>query len=639
MCTGSHRVAQVEPVRYSVATVFSITNPDTISQIFADHPAPTVVGVEEHPQYKGNVVFQPHHSIRQQFYQDNQDWLSRHLTLNDAFLLGPFIEYLEDNGHTLIFMPSCEKILADYARWTQPLDIAGFTCPGERGLFAYQTFGLRRALERATAPSAAERLFFVNWAAGGGKSLFACAGAQELVNRALVDIVLAVTTSPLKINLARFFETTTELNPFIVEGTPTKRAEKYAAIPSDGRSVLVLNYDRFRVDLAHLKQLTEGRHVLFICDEVQKILTDGNRTQARKAFNTVVDGCTPTIWPMSASVVRASPLRYRDIFGLDGSARDNPLGTRADFERRYVLSRNYLRVPTKYGGHFEVEKINWNNQALHEIRHRVSDRTHAIRKTDPAIREMFKGMVSQITPVQMSREDGRLYDMVLERAEKAKKNDEGGLAQYAQLLRHICNNPLALRRTEVEFGRVLCEQHPKLITAKNCAKIAMLADQLEATRDAGDKVVVFTEWVHTSLELIAAELHRRDISFVAHHGGMPRNIAQLAQDEFRKRDGITVFLSSDAGAYGLNLPEARSVISYEPTFSWDILMQRSERINRADSTLDGLTSYTMVTDDTIEQRIAQVCEERRQLAANTLGTDETINTEETSESTEWLIFG
>ena len=33
-------------------------------------------------------------------------------------------------------------------------------------------------------------------------------------------------------------------------------------------------------------------------------------------------------------------------------------------------------------------------------------------------------------------------------------------------------------------------------------------------------------------------------------------------------------------------------------------MQRSERINRADSQLDGLTAYTMVTDDTIETRIA-----------------------------------
>jgi hypothetical protein len=68
-------------------------------------------------------------------------------------------------------------------------------------------------------------------------------------------------------------------------------------------------------------------------------------------------------------------------------------------------------------------------------------------------------------------------------------------------------------------------------------------------------------------------------------------------------------------------------------------MQRSERINRADSQLDGLTAYTYVTDDTIETRIAQVCEERRLLAANTLGTAETLNSEGTTPDNRWLIFG
>ena len=595
-----------------------------------------MVGVEEHPQYKGNLIFSPHADIRQKFYDDHADWLSRHLTLNDAFLLGPFIEHLQETGYVLIFMPSAESILADYERWMTPLEVTGFTCPNEGELFGFQQFGLRRALERASAPDPSERLFFVNWAAGGGKSLFACAGAQELVNRDMIDVVFAITTSPLKTNLLRFFQNCTKLDATMVEGPPAKRAEKYR----EGHQVYVLNYDRFRVDQAHLERLTAGKRVLFICDEVQKVLTDKSRTLARKAFNAVVAGTVPTIWPMSASVVRASPLRYRDVFSLDGNSRDNPLGSKADFERRYVLSRTSFRVPTKYGGSFEIEKLNWNLSRLHEVRHRVSDRTHAIRKTDPAIRDMFKGMTSQITPVQMSREDSRLYDMVLDRAEDARKGDEGGLAQYAQLLRHVCNNPLALRRTDIEFGAELCETQPHLITSKNCAKIAMLVDQLEAIRDAGDKAVVFTQWVKTSLMLIADELNRRNISYVTHHGQMTSSVAQLAQDTFRREDSITVFLSSDAGAYGLNLPEARSVISYEPTFSWDILMQRSERINRADSQLDGLTSYTMVSDDTIEQRIAQVCEERRQLAANTLGTAETINTDEVDpETTEWLIFG
>ena len=215
---------------------------------------------------------------------------------------------------------------------------------------------------------------------------------------------------------------------------------------------------------------------------------------------------------MSASVVKSSPLRWRDVWSLDGHPRSNPLGTKTDFERRYVQSRTSFRVPTKYGGSFTIEKLNWNLGRLHEVRHRVADRVHSIRKTDPAIRDMFKGMTSMITPVQLSREDARLYDAVISRAEQANENDEGGLAQYALLLRHICNNPLALRRTEIEFGAELVERYPTLITSAHSAKVDMVVDQLESIRDAGDKCVLFTSWVYTSLDLIADELRRRDIS-------------------------------------------------------------------------------------------------------------------------------
>ena len=225
--------------------------------------------------------------------------------------------------------------------------------------------------------------------------------------------------------------------------------------------------------------------------------------------------------------------------------------------------------------------------ALHEIRHRVADRVHAIRKSDPTIRDNFKGMTSLVLPVQLSRQDARLYDMVVERADQARTKEDGkGLAQYAQLLRHICNNPLALRRTDIEFGREIADKHPNLITAAYSAKVAMLVDQVEVIRDAGDKCVVFTQWVHTSLDLISDELRRRDISHVTHHGQMTRTAAQSAQDQFRGDSSITVFLSSDAGAFGLNLPEARAVLNYEPSHSWDVMMQRSERINRADSQLE-----------------------------------------------------
>ena len=862
---------------------------DALSDLIEQVPMERIVVAEEHPEFRGELCFQVADSP-QKFYSQYRDWMSRFLILNDISVLRSFAALLADDGYTLVFGPSAAPVLAAVTRWEQPLDVEGFTCPGGGHLHPYQTFGLNRALERADSTTAADRLMFANWAAGSGKSLFACAGAQEMVNRGMTDLVIATTLSPLKINLARFFTRTTRLDTAVIEGTPAKRRVGY----QQSHQVLVMNYDRFRVDQEPLAELTEGKRVLWIFDEAQQILTDESKTKARKAIDSLIAGTDPTIWALSASVVKASPHRFRDTFNLPGG-RNNPLGTKADFESRYVAchavgsrvltaqlewtsieklsvgdelvtfdegadlperhrhfstgrvvaldrrladlvevntsigttrvtpehpflvngtargrakwilardlkpgqrilsiptwttdesreggylagqydgegcltfhqwsgideyesfspklnwtqrqgpdvaymegllssrgfgtttvedvrtnvmrmnlmggwveharllgsirprrmlrnpklskvwegkslracgraivksvtqlplgeivametsSQTYIAdgllghnskrtflVPTKYGRSIQLTNLEWDHHALHEVRHRVGDRTQSVRKTDPALAGVFKGMSSLITPIQLSDEDRRLYTMVKDQARHALENDEGGLAQYAQLLRHICNNPEALHRTDIPLGGQLAAQYPKLATSAHCAKLEVLVAQLEGIRDEGDKAVVFTSWVNTSLLLISKELTKRKINHVIHHGGQDRPVAQAAQDEFKRNPEVTVFLSSDAGAFGLNLPEARYVISYEPTFSWDTMMQRSERINRADSWLDGLTAYTYVTDDSIEERIAAVCDERRQLASVTLGTMETLNTTHNENNPAWLIFG
>ena len=60
-------------------------------------------------------------------------------------------------------------------------------------------------------------------------------------------------------------------------------------------------------------------------------------------------------------------------------------------------------------------------------------------------------------------------------------------------------------------------------------------------------------------------------------------------------------------------------------YSYDDLCQRNARIDRADSHLDGLTAYVMITEDSVvENRIWSVCEERRRLAEAVQGTREEL---------------
>ena len=83
------------------------------------------------------------------------------------------------------------------------------------------------------------------------------------------------------------------------------------------------------------------------------------------------------------------------------------------------------------------------------------------------------------------------------------------------------------------------------------------------------------------------------------------------------------------------------MINYDVPYSYDILTQRSNRIDRADSYLDGLTSYVYVTEDTVEERIWAQNNQRRELAAATLGTSEMLSygDEKNQNTLHHLIFG
>lgn len=616
--------------------VYALT--EDLDAVLAQTEPARLCVVEESPTWPGELVFQ---AVDQQaFYLRYREWVSRYGVLNEVYMLSAFVDQLRQDGWEPVFLPSCRPVLDGVARWSEPLDVDGLRVPGGGRLYPYQSFTLRRALERAGG----DGFWFFGWGTGSGKSLAAAAGAQELFNRGEVGVVIAFTLRKLRTNLQRYFASTTGLNAVVCEGTPAKRKAMWE---DPAVQVYVTNYDKAFHDFAHMQRVTGERRPLFVLDEVQKVLTDGKRTRARQHLDDLVKNprlpAPPVVWPMSASVVSSNPLRYRDVFSLGSSqGRENPLGTRADFENRYAKEVRDLKITARNGRVFTITEYDWDLAKLQEVRHRVAGHAQHVRKTDPGVRENFRGMQTVVVPVQLSDEDREVYQAVADRAREARDGGEGGMSGYFRLLRYVCNTPEALLHTSDEYGRELAARMPDLVTSANSAKMEMFLDQVEGIRDAGDKAVVFTQWTNLSLFILARHLEKRGVSHVTHYGvGMTDRQAQQAQDRFKSDPSVAVFLSSDAGAYGLNMQEARYVISYECPYSYDILMQRGERINRADSYLDGLTSYVYVTDDTVEERIWQVNNRRRELASATLGTTEALSygDEPAGDELDWLVFG
>lgn len=88
-----------------------------------------------------------------------------------------------------------------------------------------------------------------------------------------------------------------------------------------------------------------------------------------------------------------------------------------------------------------------------------------------------------------------------------------------------------------------------------------------------------------------------------YHGGQTAAENELSKKLFKESEGAGVFLASDAGARGINLPEATYVIEYESALTHAARIQRRERAHRINSALGPVTALTLIAEGTIEESI------------------------------------
>lgn len=569
---------------------------------FSPEELTKVVVIEEHPNFPGELIFQPFQD-ENTFYGRYSQWISPYLVLNELFNLDNFSEILQADGYHLIFDSSCDAIINNYQRWRQPLQpVPNIT------LFPFQQFSLRRAIEQT--------YWFFNWSTGTGKGFVGACGAKWLLDLQEVDVVIVCTVSAFKQDMCDFFRQV-GIDAVVNDGTPPSRQKVY----QESHQAFICNYEKLWVDFEHWQKLLKDKSVLIIADECQKIISSGtSKNKSRKAIERLweLSGTSSHVWLMSATVVDGNPLRYRDAFSVCNA--HNPLGTKKDFVERYANTNSFqVAVGKGYKRHrIEVVEYDWKLQQLTEVRHRVGGYTHAVRKTDPGIVEQFKDMPTIIKNIHPYDPERELTEMVIAEARLAQEREES-LVGYYQLLRTIANTPLALSLSEV--GQPLLEKFN--VSRMKCSKLDTLNEHLSSIRDQGDKVLVFTHWTNLTLNLIDPLI---DVPHVIHYGtGQSEKDSQAARQRFRTDNDITCFLTSDAGREGLSMQCARYVIQYEPTYSHDHSIQRASRIHRVDSYLDGLTNYIYCTTDSIEERVLRINHLRRVITEGVQGTVEALS--------------
>ncbi|MFL9682470.1 SNF2-related protein [Streptomyces sp. KL110A] len=269
--------------------------------------------------------------------------------------------------------------------------------------------------------------------------------------------------------------------------------------------------------------------------------------------------------------------------------------------------------------HEELE----NEEAVERLARLVRPFLLRRRKSDPGIVPELPPKTESDHPVPLTREQASLYEAVvretLGRIEEAEGMARRGLVmKLLTSLKQICNHP----------AQYLKEDAPRGGTGRlagRSGKLALLDELLDTILAEGGSVLVFTQYVSMA-RLLADHLTARGIGSQLLHGGTPVAERERMVDRFQAGEVPVFLLSLKAAGTGLNLTRAGHVVHYDRWWNPAVEDQATDRAYRIGQT-QPVQVHRLVTEGTVEDRIAELLRAKKALADAVLGSGEAAFTE------------
>jgi SNF2 family DNA or RNA helicase len=234
------------------------------------------------------------------------------------------------------------------------------------------------------------------------------------------------------------------------------------------------------------------------------------------------------------------------------------------------------------------------------------------RKTDPAIapdlpERTITDLAVPLTTEQVSLYEAEVREALHAIATKSGIERQGLVLRLLTVLKQICNHP----------AQYLHQAGP---LPSRSGKLAALEELLDVIVGAGDSVLVFSQFVEMC-SLIEAHLASLHIPTLFLHGGVPARKRDEMVASFQAGTVPVFLLSLKAGGVGLNLTQATHVIHYDRWWNPAVEDQASDRAHRIGQRR-AVQIHRLVCEGTLEDRIAELLENKRALAESVVGQGE-----------------
>jgi len=414
---------------------------------------------------------------------------------------------------------------------------------------------------------------------GLGKTVQAIAACELLAREKGIGRVLVVSPTSVKAEwedqIARF----TDRNAQFVAGLYQNRLKSYQS-PA---FFTLVNYEQVVRDADDINRLLKPDVV--ILDEAQRIKNWQTKTARR----------VKSLVSPYAFVLTGTPLENRidETYSIVQYLDPEIFGPLFRFNRDF------------YALDVRGRPVGYKN--LDELHRRLSGVMLRRRKRD--VENELPGRTDKTFFVPMVEEQAQRYGDYEYQVQKLAaigqrrpltKEEFDRLQQFLACMRMICDTPAILDPE--------CRVCPKLEELEG-----VLSELLE---DPTRKIVVFSEWVKM-LTLVRELAGEMGVDCAWHTGDVPQLKRRAEIARFREDPACRVFLSSDAGATGLNLQMANTVINLDLPWNPAKLEQRIARAWRKGQK-SVVTVINFVTENSIEHSILHLLSHKQTLADGVL---------------------
>ena len=481
---------------------------------------------------------------------------------------------------------------------------------------------------KAVFKMAGVKKILVAYEMGLGKTPMTLAALEGLKAEKGGGLTIVIALSSLKYQWKKEIEKFTDCSALVVDGTPKQRAKQYAE--ASKYDFLIINYEQVVNDWETVKNFKPWA---MVCDEATAI--KGFRSKRAKKVKELGKRCGIKFALTGTPIENGKP---EEIYSIMQFVDPDVLGRFDIFDRTFIV-RNHWGGVERYRNlpilHKTIED--------HSVRKSQKDEDVAPYLPDAIYRAPIEVPLDTKTQGLYDFIAADLYKTLLEAKEsfgssfnlgahygQGKPDDpmnemRGIIMSRITALRMLCSSPNVVKKSWQEFedktgGSAFIHSlgemvHPLNKTPKLDVAVKYIKDHLNIAPEY--KAVVFASYKQSVKEIVEA-LESSGIKAVPYTGDMNAKQKETAKIAFQSNQDVRVLVSSDAGGYGVDLPQSNLLLNYDQPWSAGLAVQRNGRINRASSTWPTITIQDVIIKGSIEKRQWDMLQQKQSVASAVL---------------------